>query len=272
MNENIAPTEHQKFGLQIMTWIPTPEDPELWEIINKFNSDTNKLDSIRDLILPTVEKTGFFEKTKFVLLGIDFFVVKPSDPSGIIKTISAGKNQIPWLGDKRFLLASKDFHKDELLPKMNSDFDNFAVQEIACILKKICKKYKLDDKPIEALLLSEPNFGVKNGDFSEDLEVIELNHDEVRIYVKLTDREFGDPDEFAANTKLMDELDGLLQNQNLGRLSASEMGMGYETMFCAGQNAQAMYTVLAERLKALPNGSYIEIASNGKTDRIYPGQ
>lgn len=108
-----------------------------------------------------------------------------------------------------------------------------------------------------------------SGTDSLQAETIELE-DELRIHVKLNDREIGDPLDFTANTLLMDELDCVLHKNDIGRVSGCESGMGFETIFCSGKDARSMYRKVAPHLSCLPFGSYVEIVSGSTIDRAYP--
>lgn len=141
-----------KFGFSIETRVP--EHPEVRETVEKFLAEYKWCHLICETVLPYLEETGFFEKTRYIFLGIGFSVVGLDESCGIIKIKSIGREYISWLRKDRIVMADKTLHKTMLLSKLNDNFDKFAYKEIAEILRQVCKKYKLDSSPVDALLVN----------------------------------------------------------------------------------------------------------------------
>lgn len=259
-----ASQEPLRFTIQITNCIPALDYPEISRRLKECYPSYDQQVVLRELFLPIIEEGGYFKKTNFQSFSFSFDLVEDSK---IAHEISIA---ISRYGTRR-LIATKTFHASELLPEIEKDFQAFAIRNIAHILKVICNKYKLDSTPLNQLLPGTEGLeSIQVG--TQSVEILEQHTDELRIHIKLSDSGSGTFSEHMQNGDLMDEVDELLQDANLGQVDGADIGMGYRTIYCVGPNGRTMYELLSKRLESLPANSYVEIASQGKTDRFYPVQ
>lgn len=222
-----------------------------------------KLDYLQNMLDPIVDETGFFRKTVFQHLFISF----------TLDTNSQLKHKITLRSSKadRDVSIHRIFLKEDLLPALQGDFVSFALEHVRDMLAVLCKKYDLNSQPLNKLSQKEDHSQAITDNQLADSVIEQCKDNELRIHIRLSDDQFGGLNEIDGHAQFVDELEQLLEERDLGRIDGSELGMGYRDIYCAGDDANAMYECIAERLKLVPFGSYIEIVKDGEIKRIELG-
>lgn len=254
--------------IHIASNIPIFKEPAIHHILRKLvysgeSPETReKLNYLRSITDSVVDETGFFQKTIFQHLSISF----------TLDTNSKLEHKISLWSSKadREVSIDRIFLKEEFLPALQGDFVSFALQHIRDMLIVLCKKYDLDAQPINKLSPNKDNSKIRDNQLAD--AVTEKRKDnELRIYIRLSNDQFGELDEIDEHAQLVDEIEQLLEERGLGQIDGTELGTGSRDIYCSGDDANAMYECIAERLKPLPTGSYIEVIKDGEIKRIELG-
>ena len=99
------------------------------------------------------------------------------------------------------------------------------------------------------------------------LNVLVATNEELHIHIKLNG-EYSVGFEFSANLILSKKIDSVLRDAHLGSITGSEAGGGFESLFCEGPDAIAMYTVVRAVIPKWPDHSFAELFSDGTKSRL----
>jgi hypothetical protein len=251
ISNNISPFEDPEASRALYKLVYSGQTPEVH----------TKLDLLQGIIDPVIHELGLFQKTLFQCLFIEFS----------LNASPQLKHKIALRSSKadRHVAIDRIFLKEELLTALQGDFVSFALGHVREMLFVLCKKYDLDSEPLNRLSQKEVN-SKELADLA-DTVIEEPKSNELRIYIRLTDDQFGDPEEVDVHARFIDDIEDLLRERDLGEIDGSELGMGYRDIYCAGDDANAMYECIAERLNSLPAGSYIEVVGDDDIKRIELG-
>jgi len=248
----------EEFTFSTIYTYPDPDDDPVGGPSVKSLS-AKESDEVFETVYSVVRDTGFIKNTKFRQLFICFEFIRP----GGQPLYQVNYTHFKGAGS---LCASLIVTEQELFEGFESNRVKFYIHGIAVVLQDVCHQYGLNSDSVQALI-RKLGRTVAHAPYSQPVSELVITGDELHIHVRLED-EFPDEATFVANSNLIDELNALLRNTGAGSVTGSECGTGYETIFCEGADARAMYTAIRQVVPVLPSGSYLELFRDGVTDKI----
>ena len=253
----MTPNTESEFTFHFLTHIVTDEpESDTNSEIDPFQEASDEIiNEVCDRVFPLIVKTGFYEKTDFSLLSIFCVLVDSTEAASKVSYTVQKKDKT--------LTIDKTFHEAELNKGLQTNPKKFITNTIGELVLGLCQKYELDPTPMS--LLDESK--TKRQPVAATREVVDES-EELIVHIKLINDDFGAVDDFVKNTQIMESIDYCLQQSGVGVVDASEIGSGYETIFCVGPNALFMQEKLQKHFEKLPAGSYLEIFHDGETRKI----
>lgn len=197
-------------------------------------------------VYPVIASTGILDLPKNPLIDLAFFVVE-DDFDGKRFVICQNRSA-------NILEVSLYVNQSTCSLLLNKiGYEKLSQALIRECMEALCQKFRLKAEG----LLAWPKLSSENL-IEDDVAVSEDLNEEVQLHIPLTE---------AASTdfvKAVDDFDAVLKELDLGAWDGEEFGKGIRTYFFRGANGKLIFESLRKYRARFPNGSTVEILSDGK--------
>ncbi len=209
--------------------------------------------SLQEHFYELVCATGFYERTSYAALYLTLSVVSKKEKSNEILFQSSKKHNS--------FTAVKTFYGEDIFPKLTADYEGTMSQIMLELLSAAAVTLKLDTSSLDQRVSAMSN--------SLDIPIVVDEHEEVALNISLKDlAEIRD----MTSNGLIDVVDAVLKEAQAGRVDATEIGQGFQTIFCVGGDTSEILRLLEPVLARIPRGSsFAEVRKNGICTKLSIG-